>query len=212
MRLLVNNAWSGSCVFNTRSGTPGAYIDRCVQLHDDTGSNAGEEPDIIAIYLGTNDQNNAPGSLGTFDAIDFDTLITVSDGVYSYKTPTTTLEAYAISLHKIGQRYPDAEVYCMTLLPRLNSSSQPTAFNEDLRLGELLLCPLPAGRAAVSHSGNGDIGAAALRNALHMAGADVANADDTKLQHNETSSNDQMVARISLSACTAAWNAVRLSG
>lgn len=37
MELLVNNAWSGSCMHQTRSGTVGAYLDRCVQLHDDTG-------------------------------------------------------------------------------------------------------------------------------------------------------------------------------
>ena len=55
MDILVNNSWSGSCLLNTRSGTVGAYVDRCVQLHDDTGDNAGQMPDIIAIFLGTND-------------------------------------------------------------------------------------------------------------------------------------------------------------
>lgn len=39
MELLVNNSWSGSCILHTRSNTVGAYVDRCVQLHDDTVDN-----------------------------------------------------------------------------------------------------------------------------------------------------------------------------
>ena len=111
MRLLVNNAWSGSCVFNTRSGTPGAYIDRCVQLHDDTGSNAGEEPDIIAIYLGTNDVDKTPDVIGTLSGVNY-TKVQASGF-----TPTTVLQAYALMLYKSMKRYPDAEFYCFTLLP-----------------------------------------------------------------------------------------------
>ena len=48
--------------------------DRCVQLHDDTGDNAGEEPDIIAIFLGTNDYYTYPGTLGSYESISFDAL------------------------------------------------------------------------------------------------------------------------------------------
>ncbi|MBQ6700400.1 MAG: SGNH/GDSL hydrolase family protein, partial [Oscillospiraceae bacterium] len=47
LRLLVNNSWSGGAILLERAGTVGAYVDRCVQLHDNTGENAGEEPDII---------------------------------------------------------------------------------------------------------------------------------------------------------------------
>ena len=42
------------------------------------------------------------------------------------------MEAYAIILHKISKAYPEAQVYCFTLLPRVNSGSQPTAFNADI--------------------------------------------------------------------------------
>ena len=52
LRLLVNNSWSGSSLLYTRNGTVGAYVERCVQLHDDTGDNAGETPDIIGIQMG----------------------------------------------------------------------------------------------------------------------------------------------------------------
>lgn len=57
MKILVNNSWSGSYMLperydeNSGTGTPGAWVDRCVQLHTD----AGETPDMIAIFLGTND-------------------------------------------------------------------------------------------------------------------------------------------------------------
>lgn len=132
MRLLVNNSWSGSCLLNTRAGTVGAYVDRCVQLHDNTGANAGEKPDIIGIFLGTNDYYTYPASLGSFETIPFDSLIVETENGTTYGTPATSMEAYAIILHKISQAYPHAEVYCMTLLPRVGSTSQPTAFNTDL--------------------------------------------------------------------------------
>lgn len=132
LEILVNNSWSGSCLLKERSGTVGAYVDRCVQLHDNTGDNAGQTPDVIAIFLGTNDYYTYPGTLGSFEAIDFGTLIQSADTGYTYAQPSTSLEAYAIILHKISQAYPNAEVYCFTLLPRVNSTSQPTAFNEDL--------------------------------------------------------------------------------
>ncbi len=121
MELCVNNSWSGSCIFSTRSGTVGAYVDRAVQLHNDK---TGEEPDIIAVYLGTNDFTNYKSTLGTAATVDYGKLITENgDGTFSYAAPVTACEAYAIMLHKAAVRYPDAEVYCFTLLPRLNQSS-----------------------------------------------------------------------------------------
>ena len=71
MELLVNNSWSGSTVLHTRSGTAGAYVDRCVQLHNTEG----EEPDVIAIFLGTNDFSYYQSALGTAD-IDYTKLST----------------------------------------------------------------------------------------------------------------------------------------
>ena len=123
MEILVNNSWSGSCILTTRSGTVGAYVDRAVQLHDNTGDNAGEEPDIIAVYLGTNDFSHFKSTLGSYEQINFDSLISKSENQWSYADPATASEAYAIMLHKMTERYPDAEVYCFTLLPRLNASA-----------------------------------------------------------------------------------------
>ena len=134
MEILVNNSWSGSCLLNTRSGTVGAYLDRCVQLHDDTGDNAGEHPDIIAIFLGTNDFYTYPDSLGRFYDINFNNLIIEKENSVSYATPKTSIEAYAIILDKISRAYPDAEVYCFTLLQRIDAhtSAQPLEFNSDI--------------------------------------------------------------------------------
>ena len=136
LRLLVNNSWSGSSLLHERSGTAGAYVERCVQLHDDTGNNAGEMPDIIAIQMGTNDYQYYKNTLGTAD-IDYAALITENDdGTYTYAEPTTSLEAAAIVLHKIGVRYPDAEVYYLNLSQRVDFAEGEEAllqqFNEDL--------------------------------------------------------------------------------
>lgn len=114
MKLLVNNSWSGSCMFMEGAGTLGAYQERCVQLHNQRG----QEPDIIAVYLGTNDQDYFPETLGTYRDIDFETLIAREGEDYVYAEPVTCLEAYAIALHKMQQRYPNAEIYCFNLLQR----------------------------------------------------------------------------------------------
>lgn len=130
MELCVNNSWSGSAVLNTRTGTVGAYIDRCVQLHN----KAGQVPDVIFVYMGTNDftdLNSNSAKMGSFESIDYNTLITKNGSAYQYATPKTVCEAYAVMLHKITVRYPNADVYCMSLLAR-SSGAQPNVFNEDL--------------------------------------------------------------------------------
>ena len=134
LRLLVNNSWSGSSLLYERNGTVGAYVDRCVQLHDDTGDNAGEMPDIIGIQMGTNDFQYYKDTLGTAD-IDYDALITANgDGTYTYATPVTSLEAAAIVLHKISVRYPDAEVYYLNISQRVDGTDELIrSFNADLK-------------------------------------------------------------------------------
>ena len=132
LELLVNNSWSGSCILSERSGTVGAYIDRCVQLHN----NSGATPDVIAVFLGTNDFTNFPDTLGSAETIDYNALIIDNgDGTYTYAEPTTSCEAYAVMLHKMKIRYPDAQILCMTLLARREDAAagQPTAFNDDLK-------------------------------------------------------------------------------
>lgn len=136
LRLLVNNSWSGSTYYQTRVKTKGAYYDRCVQLHDNTGINDGAEPDIIFVYLGANDFTYYPDTLGTAD-IDYDSLFPPSEnGVLTWRTPLSTLEAAAVVLYRIRARYPMAEVYVLEMMYRgdLTESSEEIfrQFNRDL--------------------------------------------------------------------------------
>ena len=103
---LVNNSNSGESVFD-------AVKERCMQLHDDTGENAGETPDIIFIYLGTNDNYRTMGNPALLNMED---IARKCDNL-NY-TPTYLTEAYAIMLYRIQKTYPDAEIYCLTNLER----------------------------------------------------------------------------------------------
>ena len=141
--LVVNNSWSASAVLSPLRGWASVgYGMRCENLHTD----AGRIPDIIAVYMGTNDWGYArtvnPNLLGTEKAIAYDKLIAdAGDGSYTYAVPTTVCEAYAVMLHKIQTKYPQAEIYCFTLLPRrdpdyytgLSSVWQTSGFNEQIR-------------------------------------------------------------------------------
>ncbi len=136
--ILVNNSYGGSKIFYPASNSPSlGYIDRCTNLHDNIGENKGEKPDIIAIYLGTNDFTHCKEVLGTSN-INYSELITKSAGTYKYKTPKSTCEAYAIMLHKMRVKYPDAEIYCLTILPRSDMTDAEAAllksFNESIKV------------------------------------------------------------------------------
>lgn len=136
LRVLVNNSWSGSAIFGERGKTKGAYLERCVQLHDNTGINDGAEPDIIVIFMGTNDFWIFRKQVGTAE-INYDELITQDDnGQTVYREPSTVLEAAAITYDKIARRYPLAEVYVMELPLRADATGevleQFKTFNENL--------------------------------------------------------------------------------
>ena len=85
MNVLVNNAYSGDRV--TTLGQS-----RCLQLHDDTGENAGTNPDIIAVYLGINDFDN-----------------NVSTAAFA--------TAYDTMIASMTEKYNGADVYLFTLVP-----------------------------------------------------------------------------------------------
>lgn len=144
--ILVNNSWSGSAVQFWQYGAPGIWQDRCVQLHDNTGENAGQEPDIIAVYMGTNDfkwvegitgqsavdENGQPVTphLGTYE----DTMAKVASCTLTVdSTPTTTMDAYWISFTKMQARYPNSEIFVLGLLPFKAGKQQPVAFNDAIQ-------------------------------------------------------------------------------
>ena len=121
MELLVNNSWAGSQVFGGKTSDgriiPAAYLDRCVNLHDNTlennPGNAPVHPDVIFVYLGINDYNFNRSNVGS-GAVDYSSLVS-DDGAYA--TPATFGEAYGIMLHKMRNAYPNAQIFAMTLLP-----------------------------------------------------------------------------------------------
>ena len=141
MELLVNNSWSGSCVLMPRKGAASVgYADRALNLHND---HTGEEPDVIFIYLGCNDFAYYKDTFGKAADVDYAELIADNgDGTFTYRTPQTTCEAYAIMLHKVQNRYPDAEIFCMTSTARRETdytgdnypdAGQPTEYSAELQ-------------------------------------------------------------------------------
>lgn len=117
MNILVNNSWGGSKVLLDYDVKDNAGYIRANKLHDDTGENAGTNPDIIAIYLGINDfDSNVP--IGTYSEKMYNDLIeTNDDGSFDYNKPKNFTEAYIIMIHKIINNYENADVFCFTLLP-----------------------------------------------------------------------------------------------
>ena len=138
MELCVNNSSSGTRVrTNTNGLINSGFYERCVQLHNTQE----EEPDVIVVFMGTNDFTRDFINLGRAKNLDYTAMQAAAEAGNVY--PDTVCEAYAIMLYKIRQRYPDAEVYCMTLFPRRTTAvsgkedysqfGQPLDFNESLR-------------------------------------------------------------------------------
>lgn len=138
MELCVNNASSGTRVRTDINGLVNAgYKERCVQLHNTQG----EEPDVILVFMGTNDFTRDNINLGRLKNLDYSAVQAAA--AEEDPKPETVYEAYAIMLCRIQKRYPNAQIYCMTLLPRRATAisgkedysqyGQPTWFNADLR-------------------------------------------------------------------------------
>lgn len=124
--ILVNNSWSGSCVLLDNKGPDSAsYGIRAENLHDTQG----REPDMVFIYMGTNDFDAAKDAFGTPETIDYNNLLR-ADG--SHDTPETFCQAYALMLAKVKNRYPNAEIYCLNILDRrslMGDKTEIDAFN-----------------------------------------------------------------------------------
>lgn len=135
MNLLVNNSWSGSRVMDVDERTPRSGYLRADNLHDDTGENKGTSPDIVVIYLGTNDFNNKV-ELGVYnEELYNDIIIEQNDGTFKYKTPSTFTEAYMIMVHKVINNYDNPDIFCFTILPnsRNKDYKQLEKYNDVIR-------------------------------------------------------------------------------
>ena len=138
MELCVNNSSSGTRIRTDINGAiNAAYKERCVQLH----TNDGKEPDVILVFMGTNDFTRDMVNVGRLENLDYAAVEALVDA--GKESPETVCEAYATMLYKMQKRYPQAEIYCMLILPRrvnpvpgredYSMYGQPTFFNEMLR-------------------------------------------------------------------------------
>lgn len=111
--LCVNNSWDGARVTGTKEGIPSGP-DRASKLHND---NLGIRPDVIIVYLGTNDLANGIDAGYIGDNVGFSSFLDVM-------------------LCTIDSNYPDAEVYVCTLLPESRTEGREVelqAYNEVIK-------------------------------------------------------------------------------
>ena len=120
LQLCVNNSWSGSRIYDYDESA--AYDKRCENLHNDITN---EYPDIILIFMGTNDFSFCNVSELGNSNINYNNIMN--------EKILTSCNCYAKLLDKITKKYSNSIIYCMTLMPRLKSERQPTLFNNDLK-------------------------------------------------------------------------------
>lgn len=107
MKLLKNCSWSTSKVTGDSTSLTNAYVASSYKRIVDLSSK-GVKPDIIIVYIGTNDfGKGAPLGEWIYDRYE------LVDKSYVYNFD----EAYALMLKKIKSTYPQAEVFCCTLMP-----------------------------------------------------------------------------------------------
>ena len=110
MQLCVNNSWGGACVTTIVDDDEKAgCMKRATQLHNDT---LGIEPDIIILIIGGNDALRGY-EIGAYhsvsDIYDADQQTYIGDC-------TKFGQAYATMVHKVKNRYPNAEIYVCSML------------------------------------------------------------------------------------------------
>lgn len=129
LRLCVNNSWSGSCVtIKSDELEKAACMIRSAQLHND---NLNIEPDIIILMIGGND------ALRGYDVGPYNGICDVYDeSSQSYIGDCTLFgQAYATMVHKVKNRYPNADVFVCSMLhwkPR-NHNKDLTQYNDVIK-------------------------------------------------------------------------------
>lgn len=150
MELCVSNAWSGSRVYgNSSNNYSDNMLGRATELDNDNGTPKDPSddinPDVIIVYMGINDLHNSnPMDVKLYRALSADgadaaavldewmktTIATYeanSATIVGGKTYKTWEAAYALSLRAMREKYPDAEIYCMTLVRSQDSRDTATA-------------------------------------------------------------------------------------
>lgn len=143
MKACVINSWSGSTAYGENCMN---MLERAVQLHRDnkTPSKPSDDiaPDVIIVYLGVNDKDrNVPVDSEIYGLLTAENggtakerlgdwmakVIQNADKVGGAKKGTTFKnfeQAYALSIRAMQQKYPNAEIWCMTLQETMNTNSQ----------------------------------------------------------------------------------------
>ena len=128
LNLCVNNSCSGSSVSLKNSVVSAGCMSRPHNLHND---NSGVLPDIIIVYLGTNDfhKDVEPGTFTNLSDI-FNDQTGEYIGNLNHFAP-----AYATMVHKIKTSYPDSDIYLCTIdYYNFTNAKDPLPFNNTIKL------------------------------------------------------------------------------
>ncbi len=108
LNLVVNNSWRGTSVSTARGADSCTSGTRATQLHADDGA----KPEIVVIYIGTNDYI-ANTDVGTYT----DVSDVYDSSTKSYVGDTSKFSlAYATMVHKVINKYEDVDVYLCNLI------------------------------------------------------------------------------------------------
>lgn len=108
MRLIKTASWSGSRISGDSTDSTGGVGCSDARIQALSGDD-NESPDIVIVFIGTNDLSS--GSHPQVGHADY--TVRPSEG-----TQSTISDAYLLALYKIHETYPNAHVFCATLLPR----------------------------------------------------------------------------------------------
>ena len=154
MSLCVDNAWSGSRVYG-QSGC--SYNDSMPRRATELSHRRYGDPDLIIVYMGINDLHNSPSQVpfgGLYNKLRFantdaerravveqwfENVLATSEANPGYVAGTSYsewAEAYALGLYAMKNKYPNAEIYCMTLIQNQDSrctAAKVESFNACIR-------------------------------------------------------------------------------
>ena len=149
MGLCVNNSWGGARVMG-KSATN--YLDRMTYRATELDRDDGTQPDVIIAYMGINDIKDTSISIGTLYNIlenkvdqrseetrvaEWFAAVLANAGSIPYQRGSDYNnfdEAYALGLYTMRQKYPNAEIYCMTYLYNHSGEHQPVRINQANRV------------------------------------------------------------------------------
>ena len=128
LELCVNNAWSGSEVVGNRPQA--SWKTRCTELTNKSGTT----PNIIAVYMGTNDIKSIDHEIVTFNEKQSAMLTEAAGSAYDC---TYDFSYYVRTIQRMIAAYGSAEIYLFTLLPNenLNQTSRTAMdqWNQSIR-------------------------------------------------------------------------------